>query len=85
MIVSWTETPHNLTCSLRFADFQAAFSFMTQVAFKAEALQHHPRWTNVWNQVDIELSTHEAGFVVTEKDHQLAKAISTIALSFQEA
>lgn len=85
MIVSWTETPHNLTCSLRFTDFQAAFSFMTQVAFKAEELQHHPRWTNVWNQVDIELSTHDAGFVVTEKDHQLAQAISSIALSFQEA
>ena len=52
---------------------------MTEVAFAAEAQQHHPDWNNVYNKVSIRLSTHDAGDVVTEKDHQLAATIDEIA------
>ena len=58
----------------RFADFSAAFAFMTRVALAAEKADHHPDWSNVWNRVDILLSTHSAGGV-TEKDIALARAI----------
>ena len=64
--------------SLKFADFGAAFAFMTRVALEAEKADHHPEWSNVWNRVDILLSTHDAGGV-TAKDIALAKAIDAIA------
>lgn len=51
---------------------------MTRVALIAEQMNHHPYWTNVWNRVEIHLSTHEAGDVVTDKDRQLAAAIDHI-------
>jgi 4a-hydroxytetrahydrobiopterin dehydratase len=57
-----------------FADFSAAFAFMTRVALAAEKADHHPEWSNVWNRVDILLSTHSDGGV-TAKDIALAKAI----------
>jgi 4a-hydroxytetrahydrobiopterin dehydratase len=57
-----------------FADFPAAFAFMTRVALAAEKADHHPEWSNVWNKVDILLSTHSDGGV-TAKDVALAKAI----------
>lgn len=57
-----------------FADFSAAFAFMTRVALAAEKADHHPEWSNVWNKVDILLSTHSDGGV-TAKDIALAKAI----------
>ena len=60
--------------SFKFADFNAAFGFMTRVALAAEKADHHPDWSNVWNRVDILLSTHSAGGV-TGKDIALAKAI----------
>lgn len=61
-----------------FADFNAAFGFMTRVALLAEKADHHPEWTNVWNRVDVVLSTHDAGGL-TEKDTDLAKAMDAIA------
>ena len=61
-----------------FKDFKEAFGFMTKVALVAEKMDHHPSWTNVYNKVDFELSTHDAGDKVTEKDHKLAKAIDTL-------
>ena len=61
-----------------FADFGAAFAFMTQVALAAEKADHHPDWRNVWNRVDILLSTHSEGGV-TAKDIALATAIEAIA------
>jgi 4a-hydroxytetrahydrobiopterin dehydratase len=64
--------------SFRFADFQVAFSFMTQVALAAEQMNHHPDWSNVWNQVDIRLSTHDAGGL-TERDFKLAAVIDHAA------
>src|SRR4051794_6855818 len=64
--------------SLKFADFGQAFAFMTQVALAAEKADHHPDWSNVWNRVEIALSTHDQGGV-TEKDFALASAIDGFA------
>ena len=61
----------------RFKDFSQAWGFMTRVALLAEKHDHHPDWSNVWNKVQIELSTHDAGGL-TEKDVALARAIDTL-------
>jgi len=74
----WTEKNNSLSKTFKFKDFQEAFAFMTRVAFLAEAQNHHPNWSNVYNTVTIELNTHDAGDIVTEKDHKLAKAIDKI-------
>jgi 4a-hydroxytetrahydrobiopterin dehydratase len=58
----------------RFADFNAAFGFMTRVALLAEKMDHHPEWFNVYNKVDVTLSTHDAGGV-TQNDIDMAKAM----------
>lgn len=57
---------------------------MTEVAFAAEKLNHHPDWSNVWNTVEIHLTTHDAGNIVTEKDRKLAKAIDEIYQKYQQ-
>ena len=62
----------------KFCDFGAAFGFMTRVALEAEKADHHPEWSNVWNRVDILLSTHSEGGV-TAKDIALAAKIEAIA------
>ena len=74
----WKEENNQLKATFQFKDFAEAFSFMTEVAFQAEKQSHHPNWSNVWNKVEIALNTHDAGGIVTEKDHQLAKEISRI-------
>jgi 4a-hydroxytetrahydrobiopterin dehydratase len=61
-----------------FKDFNAAFGFMARAALLAEAMNHHPEWFNVWNRVDVTLSTHDAGGL-TEKDLKLAEAMDRIA------
>lgn len=61
----------------RFRDFNEAWGFMTRVALLAERHDHHPDWSNVWNQVAIRLSTHDAGGV-TERDVRLAQAIDAL-------
>ena len=71
----WEEKDNALRCALRFDDFIQAFGFMCQVALLAERLGHHPNWSNVYNQVDIALTTHDAGNVITQKDRQLAQLI----------
>ena len=71
----WVETNNQLYKKFSFKDFSEAFAFMTRVAFLSEKCNHHPKWTNVYNTVEIWLSTHDAGNVVTEKDKELAKAI----------
>ena len=75
----WKEIDNKLIAEFQFDDFISAFAFMTKVAILAEKMDHHPFWTNVYNKVTIELSTHDAGNIVTEKDHQLAKEIDKIA------
>lgn len=67
-----------ITRSLRFADFNAAFGFMSRVALMAEKLDHHPEWFNVYNRVEITLSTHDAGGL-TSKDIELARFIDRAA------
>ncbi len=74
----WTEENDRLTKIFKFKDFTEAFGFMTKVALLAEKADHHPYWTNVYNTVNIELSTHDAGDVVTDKDRKLAKAIDQL-------
>ena len=67
-----------ITRSFQFKDFNAAFGFMARVALAAERLDHHPEWFNVWNRVDVTLSTHDAGGL-TEFDIQLATAMDAFA------
>ena len=74
----WSEVNNALYRKFEFADFSEAFAFMTRVAIEAEKLNHHPLWTNVWNKVEIWLSTHDAGNVVTDMDRTLAKRIDTL-------
>lgn len=76
--IMWQETPNGLYKEFVFKDFNEAFSFMSKVAVLAEERQHHPRWQNEWNKVQIWLSTHEAGDKVTEKDKELSSAIDAI-------
>ena len=66
-----------------FADFATAFTFMTRVAFHAEALNHHPEWSNVYSRVSIRLTTHDAGGL-TALDGKLARAIDTVADALSE-
>jgi 4a-hydroxytetrahydrobiopterin dehydratase len=74
----WKEENNSLYRKFEFADFSEAFAFMTRVALAAEKMNHHPLWTNVYNKVEVWLSTHDAGDVVTEKDHKLAEKIDKI-------
>jgi len=74
----WQEKDNTLYRKFQFADFSEAFAFMTRVAIEAEKMNHHPLWTNVWNTVEIWLSTHDAGNIVTEKDRKLAAIIDSI-------
>jgi 4a-hydroxytetrahydrobiopterin dehydratase len=76
--MEWTEQNNRLKKSFKFKDFSEAFAFMARVALLAEKTDHHPFWTNVYNTVNIELSTHDAGDVVTDKDRKLAKAIDQL-------
>ena len=71
----WEEKENTLYRKFQFADFSAAFSFMVRVALIAEKMDHHPKWTNVYNTVELWLSTHDADNTVTEKDRKLARKI----------
>ena len=74
----WQEQNNKLYKKFEFADFSEAFAFMTRVAIEAEKMNHHPLWTNVWNKVEIWLSTHDAGDVVTDKDKKLSERIDKL-------
>ncbi|SDR82212.1 4a-hydroxytetrahydrobiopterin dehydratase [Gramella sp. MAR_2010_147] len=73
----WTYAKNAIHTSFQFENFKEAFTVMTRIAFEAEAQQHHPNWGNVYNQLEISLSTHDADGV-TEKDFKLARAIEDI-------
>ncbi len=77
---AWSMVPGRdaIARSFAFADFSAAWGFMSRVALLAEQHGHHPEWSNVWNKVEITLSTHDAGGL-SDKDIALAKAIDAIA------
>lgn len=74
----WTEKDDTLHRQFTFTNFSEAFAFMARVALLAEKMGHHPDWRNVYNKVDITLSTHDAGDVVTDKDRKLAQAIDAL-------
>jgi 4a-hydroxytetrahydrobiopterin dehydratase len=74
----WSEVNNKLYKKFVFRNFSEAFGFMARVALVAEKLDHHPNWSNVYNVVEVFLCTHEAENTVTEKDHQLAKAIDAL-------
>lgn len=75
----WKVEKNKLTKTFVFKDFTQAFGFMTKVAIVAEKMNHHPTWTNTWNTVSFELSTHDAGNTVTDLDRRLAKEIDSLA------
>ncbi len=76
----WVEKDNTLYRKFEFKDFSETFSFMTRVALEAEKMDHHPKWTNTYNQLEIWLSTHDAGDIVTDKDRKLAKKIDSLSL-----
>ena len=76
--MSWIEKDNALQRTFEFANFIEAFSFMTKVAILAEKQNHHPEWINVYNRVEMKLSTNDAGGIVTDKDRKLAQAISAL-------
>ncbi|MFV8282284.1 4a-hydroxytetrahydrobiopterin dehydratase [Christiangramia marina] len=73
----WTYAKGAIHTSFEFENFKEAFTVMTRIAFEAEAQEHHPNWGNVYNQLEISLSTHDANGV-TEKDFKLARTIEEI-------
>ncbi|HLC91502.1 MAG TPA: 4a-hydroxytetrahydrobiopterin dehydratase [Candidatus Saccharimonadales bacterium] len=78
IVSMWQETKEGLYKSFNFSDFKEAFAFIGQVAQLAEEVQHHPRWTNEYNKLEIWLSTHEADNEITDKDRELAMQIDEI-------
>jgi len=74
----WIEENNSLKRSFQFKDFVEAFSFMTRVALIAEKMDHHPEWRNVYNKVEIVLSTHDEGNIITDKDRNMAEAIDRL-------
>jgi 4a-hydroxytetrahydrobiopterin dehydratase len=77
-LTHWTVQEGKLHAEFRFDNFVQAFAFMTQVAFAAESLGHHPEWSNVYNRVVIDLTTHDAGDAVTALDIDLARQIDAL-------
>lgn len=74
----WNNIDNSLHQKFTFKDFKEAFAFMTKVAGEAEKLNHHPKWTNIYNTVEFWLNTHDAGDKVTQKDHDLAERIDAV-------
>ncbi|MFM7068140.1 MAG: 4a-hydroxytetrahydrobiopterin dehydratase [Actinomycetes bacterium] len=77
-LADWAFLDDRLHAAFTFDDFAAAFAFMTAVAAEAEALDHHPDWSNSWNRVVVDLVTHDVGGV-TSLDVELARRISVLA------
>ncbi len=76
--MNWKEENNALCKTVVFKNFSEAFAFMTRVAMIAETHNHHPLWSNEWNKVHLQLTTHSQGNVVTEKDRKLAAAIDEL-------
>ena len=75
----WTFEENALAKGFTFGSFREAMSFMVRVSYEAEAMNHHPEWSNVYNRVVIRLNTHDAGGKVTAKDVELAQRIQGIS------
>lgn len=76
----WQEISNKLYKEFQFKNFSEAIAFMVRAAIEAEKADHHPEWKNVYSKVEIWLSTHSAGNVITEKDHALAQKIDALLL-----
>jgi 4a-hydroxytetrahydrobiopterin dehydratase len=76
-VAGWENTGDHLHREFEFGDFVEAFGFMSRVALLAEKANHHPEWSNVWNKVSIELTSHDAGGL-TDRDRDLAEAINQL-------
>lgn len=76
--MSWEEKNNALHRTIVFKNFSEAWAFMSHVALVAEKMNHHPDWRNVYNRVEITLTTHDAGNTITDKDRALAAAIDSI-------
>ena len=74
----WQEVDNELVKTFEFENFVDAFGFMSKVALIAEHQNHHPKWTNIYNKVEIHLQTHDAGNKITVKDHLMANAIDEL-------
>ena len=74
----WKETENKLYRKFEFADFSEAFAFLTRVALEAEKMNHHPLISNMYNTVELWLNTHDAGDIITDKDHKLASKIDAL-------
>lgn len=79
----WKEENNRLNGAFQFKNFVEAFAFMTEVAIHAEKQNHHPEWSNVYNKVNITLTTHDAGNIVTENDRRLAASIDEVYKKYQ--
>lgn len=75
----WSFSDNALHCAFTFGSFKEAISFIVRLGFEAEAMNHHPELTNVYNRVNVSLSTHDAGNSVTEKDLELAGRIQSLS------
>ena len=75
--MAWTERSDRLVADFKFASFREAFAVMVEIAFAAEKADHHPEWSNVYNKLHIELTTHDTGGI-TQKDRALAASIDAI-------
>ena len=80
----WKHETNRLILEVDFQDFAAAFAFLTEVARLAEEQGHHPTIQNTYNRVKLELTTHDAGNTLTDKDHRLAASIQNL-LAFQNS
>lgn len=78
-MADWKEEDNRLKKTFKFNNFTEAFGFMASSAIEAEKMQHHPEWKNVYNSVEVELTTHSAGSTVTDKDRKLAEIMDNLA------
>lgn len=80
--MNWEEKNSKLTRTLKFKNFLQAISFMKYSSQAIEELNHHPEWTNIYNKIEINLCTHDAGNTITAKDYELAELIDQLYLKF---
>ena len=78
----WSVVDNQLTAEFKFADFKTAFSFITKIAIESEVMNHHPEWSNAYNNVSFAFCTHDAGNVITDLDTKMAEIISRTAQEY---
>ena len=75
---NWEAQNNKLTKTFEFQSFEEAIEFMVRASKVISQMDHHPEWTNVYNRVMVSLCTHDAGNVITQKDHDLAAALDAV-------